>query len=110
MRCFLQAFEFSTLGGWIATRAAGHFATGITQIDDSVQAMRVVTPSGTMQTRRLPCDGAGVSADRLFIGSEGTLGIITEAWMRLQDKPTHKVATSVPFADFTKAVDVIREL
>ena len=110
MRFFLQAFEFSTLGGWIATRAAGHFATGITQIDDSVQAMRVVTPSGTMQTRRLPCDGAGVSADRMFIGSEGTLGIITEAWMRLQDKPTHKVATSVPFADFTKAVDAIREL
>ena len=110
MRFFLQAFEFSTLGGWIATRAAGHFATGPTQIDDSVQAMRVVTPSGTMQTRRLPCDGAGVSADRMFIGSEGTLGIITEAWMRLQHKPTFKVATSVPFSDFANAVNAARAL
>ncbi len=110
MRFFLQAFEFSTLGGWIATRAAGHFATGFTQIDDYVQAMRVVTPAGTMQTGRIPADGAGVSPDRMFIGSEGTLGVITEAWMRLQDKPQFKVATSVPFSDFNKAVDAIRAL
>lgn len=110
MRFFLQAFEFSTLGGWVATRAAGHFATGFTQIDDYVQSMRVVTPAGTMETRRLPADGAGVSADRMFIGSEGTLGIITEAWMRLQDKPKFKVAASVPFADFDNAVAAIRAL
>lgn len=110
LRFFLQAFEFSSLGGWIATRAAGHFATGPTQIDDSVQAMRVITPAGTMQTRRLPADGAGVSADRMFIGSEGTLGIITEAWMRLQDRPTFKVAASVPFDNFENAVNATRAL
>ncbi|MBC3189549.1 FAD-binding oxidoreductase [Pseudonocardia sp. C8] len=110
MRFFLQAFEFSTLGGWIATRAAGHFASGLTQIDDSVQALRVVTPEGTIQTRRLPADGAGVSADRLFIGSEGTLGVITQAWMRLQDRPTFRVGTSVPFKDFDKAVAATRAL
>lgn len=110
MRFFLQAFEFSSLGGWIATRAAGHFATGFTQIDDYVQAMRVVTPAGTVQTRRLPSDGAGVSADRMFIGSEGTLGVITEAWMRVQDRPTFRVATSVPFSEFNQAVAAVRQL
>ena len=110
MRFFLQAFEFSTLGGWIATRAAGHFATGFTQIDDYVQALRVVTPAGTVQTGRIPADGARVSPDRLFIGSEGTLGVITQAWMRLQDRPTFKVATSVPFRDFDTAVDATRAL
>lgn len=110
MRFFLQAFEFSSLGGWIATRAAGHFATGATQIDDYVQALRVVTPTGTVQTRRLPCDGAGTSADRMFIGSEGTLGVITQAWMRLQDRPTFRVGTSVPFRNFDNAVAAVRAL
>jgi len=110
MRFYLQAFEFSTLGGWIATRAAGHFATGLTHIDDSVQAIRVIAPAGTVQTRRLPSDGAGVSADRMFIGSEGTLGVITQAWMRLQDRPTFEVATSVPFGNFDNAVTATRAL
>lgn len=110
MRFYLQAFEFSTLGGWIATRAGGHFATMFTQIDDSVQSLRAVTPAGIVETRRLPSDGAGVSADRMFIGSEGSLGVLTQAWMRLQDRPTFKVATSVPFADFGRAVDAVRAL
>jgi len=103
MRFYMQAFEFSSLGGWIATRAAGHFANLHTQIDDYVQGLRVVTPRGAVQTRRLPSDGAGVSADRLFIGSEGTLGVITEAWMRLQDRPKHRASASFRFRDFEAA-------
>ena len=87
LRHFPQSFEFSTLGGWIATRSGGHFATLYTHIDDFVEALRVVTPGGVVETRRLPGSGAGPSPDRLFIGSEGILGIITEAWMRLQDRP-----------------------
>src|SRR4029453_12389940 len=80
LRHFPQSFEFSTLGGWIATRSGGHYASLYTHIDDFVEALRVVTPSGVVQTRRLPGSGAGPAPDRLFIGSEGTLGIITEAW------------------------------
>ncbi|WP_211218274.1 FAD-binding oxidoreductase [Ruania albidiflava] len=110
MRFFLQAFEFSSLGGWIATRAAGHFATGFTQIDDYVQSMRVVTPTGVMSSRRLPCDGAGVSDNRMFIGSEGTMGVITEAWMRLQDRPSFRASMSVPFSKFEAGVGAIRAL
>ena len=88
MRFFLQAWEFSSLGGWIATRAAGHFATVYTQIDDHVESLRVVTPEGLIASRRVPASGAGPNPDRLFLGSEGTLGIITEAWVRLHRRPT----------------------
>src|SRR6185312_5680007 len=54
LRHFPQSFEYSTLGGWIATRSGGHFATLMTHIDDLVESLRVVTPSGTLETRRLP--------------------------------------------------------
>ncbi|HEX3346801.1 MAG TPA: FAD-binding oxidoreductase, partial [Acetobacteraceae bacterium] len=87
LRHFPQSFEYSTLGGWIATRSGGHFASLYTHIDDLVQSIRVVTPAGAVETRRLPGSGAGPSPDRMFIGSEGVLGVITEAWMRLQDRP-----------------------
>src|SRR6185436_1249083 len=87
LRHFPQSFEFSTLGGWVATRAGGHYATGYTHIDDLVEALRVVTPVGVSATLRAPASGAGPSPDRLWLGSEGTLGVITEAWVRVQRKP-----------------------
>jgi alkyldihydroxyacetonephosphate synthase len=108
LRHFPQSFEFSTLGGWIATRSGGHFATLHTHIDELVESLRVVTPRGVIETRRLPGDGAGPSADRLFIGSEGIFGIITEAWMRLRKRPTFRAGTTVKFADFYKAADAVR--
>jgi alkyldihydroxyacetonephosphate synthase len=110
LRFFLQAWEFSSLGGWIATRAAGHYATVYTQIDDHVESLRVVTPAGILESRRLPASGAGPSPDRLFIGSEGALGIITEAWIRLHRRPTHRLSTTVGFADWEKAVEAVRRL
>lgn len=110
LRHFPQSFEFSTLGGWLATRAGGHYATGRTRIDDFVQSMNVVTPSGISTSWRLPASGAGPSPDRLFLGSEGTLGVITEAWMRLQERPRHKTSTSVAFADFRRALDAVRAI
>src|SRR5205807_2540732 len=90
LRHFPQSFEFSSLCGWIATRSGGHYATLYTHIDEFVESLRVVTPAGVVETRRLPGSGAGPSPDRLFIGSEGILGVITEAWMRLQDRRTRK--------------------
>jgi alkyldihydroxyacetonephosphate synthase len=97
LRHFPQSFEFSTLGGWIATRSGGHYATLHTHIDDFVESLRVVTPHGVSESRRLPGSGAGPSPDRLFLGSEGALGIVTEAWMRLQDRPRFRAGTSVRF-------------
>jgi alkyldihydroxyacetonephosphate synthase len=108
LRHFPQSFEHSTLGGWIATRSGGHFATLYTHIDDLVESLRVVTPNGVVETRRLPGSGAGPSPDRLFIGSEGTLGVITEAWMRLQDRPRFRAGSAVRFKDFFAAARALR--
>ncbi|MFF8828579.1 FAD-binding oxidoreductase [Streptomyces sp. NPDC015131] len=110
LRHFPQSFEFSTLGGWLATRAGGHYATGPTHIDDFVQSLTVVTPAGTGTSLRLPASGAGPSPDRLFLGSEGALGVITEAWMRLQERPRHKLSASVAFTGFRRALDAVRAI
>ncbi len=110
LRHFPQSFEFSTLGGWLATRAGGHFATLYTHIDELTEAVRMVTPRGLWQTRRLPASGAGPNPDRLVLGSEGTLGIITEAWMRVQPRPVHRASASVLFSEYEAAVAAAREL
>jgi alkyldihydroxyacetonephosphate synthase len=110
LRHFPQSFEYSTLGGWIATRSGGHFASLYTHIDDFVESLRVVTPRGLVETRRLPGSGAGPSPDRLFIGSEGILGVITEAWMRLQDRPRFRAGGAIRFADFFTAARAVRAI
>ncbi|MHA7648934.1 FAD-binding oxidoreductase [Mycobacterium sp. ML4] len=110
LRHFPQSFAFSSLGGWLATRAGGHFATLYTHIDDLTESVRVVTPAGVSESRRLPGSGAGPSPDRLFVGSEGTLGVITEAWMRLQYRPRWQVTASVAFGAWTDAVAATRTI
>jgi alkyldihydroxyacetonephosphate synthase len=59
LRHFPQSFAFSTLGGWLATRSGGHFATLYTHIDDLTESLRVITPAGISESRRLPGSGAG---------------------------------------------------
>jgi len=110
LRHFPQSFEHSTLGGWIATRSGGHYATLRTHIDDFVESVRVVTPRGALETRRLPASGAGPNPAGLFIGSEGTLGVITEAWLRLTPRPRHRCGTAVWFPDFFQAAAAVRAL
>ena len=110
LRHFPQSFEFSTLGGWIATRAGGHFATLYTHIDDLVESVRAVTPAGLWESRRLPGSGAGPSPDRLLIGSEGILGVITEAWVRVQPRPGHRASAGVRFPDFLRGAEAVRAL
>src|SRR3954451_3916586 len=110
LRHFPQSFEFSTLGGWIATRAGGHFATLYTHIDDLVESVRAVTPAGLWESRRLPGCGAGPSPDRLLLGSEGILGVITEAWVRVQERPRFKLSRGVAFDSFAAGAEAVREL
>ena len=110
LRHFPQSFEFSTLGGWVATRAGGHFATLYTHIDDLVESVRAITPSGEWESRRLPGSGAGPSPDRMLIGSEGTLGVITESWVRLHERPRWKASCGVAFGDFAAGAAAVREL
>jgi alkyldihydroxyacetonephosphate synthase len=110
LRFYPQSFELSTLGGWIATRAGGHFATGETRIDDLVESVRAVTPSGAWESLRVPGSGAGPSPDRMLLGSEGILGIITEAWVRVRPRPQAHSLAAVRFATFAAGIEALRAI
>jgi len=116
LRHFPQSFEFSTLGGWIVTRSGGHFATGPTHIDDLVESVRLVTPSGITETRRLPGSGAGPAEHRFYLGSEGTLGIVTEAWVKVRKAPILRASATLLFRDatsddaFLKGAEAVRRV
>ena len=110
LRHYPQSYEFSTLGGWIATRAGGHFATRYTHIDDFVESVRAVTPSGTLETRRLPASGAGPDPNRFLLGSEGAFGVVTEAWVRVQPRPPYRSRATVSFDDYWDGVAATRDI
>jgi alkyldihydroxyacetonephosphate synthase len=110
LRHFPQSFAGSTLGGWIATRSGGHYATNHTHIDDFVESVRMLTPKGWWETRRLPGSGAGPDPNRLVIGSEGILGVITEAWMRIQARPKFRATAGVRFGSFEAGYEATRHI
>ncbi len=110
LRHFPQSFEFSSLGGWIATRAGGHFAMGPTHIDDFVESLEVVTPVGTTVTRRLPASGAASDENRLWLGSEGMLGIVTSAWIRVQPRTRFVAKADVAFDSFKEGISCLKDI
>ncbi|MQA00073.1 MAG: FAD-binding protein [Dehalococcoidia bacterium] len=110
LRHFPQSFTGSTLGGWIATRSGGHYATNHTHIDDFVESTRMLTPRGWWESRRLPGSGAGPSPDRMVIGSEGILGIISEAWMRIQVRPKFRATAGVTFPSWESSYEGTRKI
>ena len=110
LRFYPQSFQRSTVGGWLVTRAAGHFSTRLTHIDDLVESVRAVTPSGVWESRRLPGSGAGPSPDRMLLGSEGTLGVVTEAWLRAQPRPAHRWAATLAAPDLATGGRAVRSL
>jgi alkyldihydroxyacetonephosphate synthase len=110
LRHIPQSWEFSSLGGWIATRSSGHYATHLTHIDDMVESLRVVTPKGALENRRLPGSGAGPNPDRIFMGSEGSMGIITEAWMKLQGRVKFRANASIAFKTFYQGANAVRQI
>ena len=110
LRHYPQSFPFVTVGGMVVTRAGGHFATGYTHIEDLVEATRMVTPAGVVETRPLPGSGAGPSGDRLVCGSEGVFGVLTEAWLKLQQRPRFRATASVRFDNMMLAAEAVREI
>ncbi len=110
LRHYPQSFPWSTVGGWVATRSGGHYATNHTHIDDFVEATRMLTPAGWFETRRLPGSGAGPSPDRLVIGSEGILGIISECWLRLQKRPCFRATAGVVFPGWEAGYSAVRHI
>jgi len=110
LRHFPQSFPWSTVGGWVATRSGGHYATNQTHIDDFVESIRMLTPRGWWESRRLPGSGAGPSPDRLVMGSEGILGVITDCWLRLQARPRFRANAGVVFADWAAGAEATRQI
>jgi alkyldihydroxyacetonephosphate synthase len=110
LRHFPQSFEFSSLGGWIATRAGGHFAMGPTHIDDLLESVEVITPSGKTVSRRLPASGAGPDENRLWLGSEGILGIITSAYVKVQPRPIYVAKADILFESFKEGINCLKEI
>lgn len=107
---FPQSFEFSTVGGWIATRSAGQQSTRYGKIEDLVVALRVLTPAGEIRTIESPAEAAGPDLDQVFCGSEGTLGILVEATLRLHRQPESRVFACGLFRKFEDGIDTVREL
>lgn len=106
---FPDSFEYSTLGGWLATRSAGMQSDAYGKIEDMVVSLKMVTPTGTMVTRDVPAASAGPDLKQLIVGSEGVLGIITEATMRVHATPAVKDYRGFLFRSFEDGVRAIQE-
>jgi alkyldihydroxyacetonephosphate synthase len=107
---FPQSFEFSTVGGWVATRSAGQASTGYGRIDALVLALRVVTPSGELVMRAVPASAAGPDLRELLVGSEGTLGAIVEVTLRVRARPTVRRYEALSLPRYAAGVDAFRAL
>src|SRR5215218_7405846 len=105
---FPQSFEYSTVGGWVATRSAGQASTGYGRIDELVEAVRCVTPAGELGTKAVPASAAGPSLRELVVGSEGVLGVICEVTLRVRPAPRAWRYEGWSFATFAEGCDAFR--
>ena len=105
---FPQSFEYSTVGGWVATRSAGQASTGYGRIDELVEAVRCVTPAGELGTKAAPASAAGPSLRELVVGSEGVLGVISEATVCVRPAPGAWRYEGWSFASFAEGCDAFR--
>lgn len=106
-----QSVAISTVGGWLACRSAGQYSTRYGKIEDIVVGLDVVTADGrTIHTGGQPRQATGPDLNQLFVGSEGTLGIITAARLRLHPKPTHERHMAFGFSSFNAGLDACRRI
>lgn len=107
---FPQSFEFSTLGGWIATRSSGQNSLRYGGIDKLVESLRIVTPQGTIETLHVPRRADGPDLTQMLVGSEGAYGIIVSATVRIRRKAEAQDYRMFAFKDFPTAVEAGRTL
>lgn len=107
---FPQSFEFSTVGGWAATRSAGQASTGYGRIDELVVALRAATPSGELRALPVPASAAGPDLRELLLGSEGALGVITEVTLRVRPRPQQQRYDAYALPGFIAGTEALREL
>jgi alkyldihydroxyacetonephosphate synthase len=107
---FPQSFEYSTIGGWVATRSAGQASTGYGRIDELVEAVRCVTPIGELATLDAPASAAGPALREVVVGSEGTLGVISAATVRVRPAPAERRYEAWSFETFEAGVEAFRSM
>ncbi|GAC1327734.1 MAG: FAD-binding oxidoreductase [Candidatus Dormibacteria bacterium] len=108
---FPQSISLSTVGGWIAARSAGQLSSGYGAIEDMLVALTAALPDGTLATSRLtPRTAAGIQLHQLFLGSEGTLGVVTEAWLRVRRAATARRFASLQFTGFGEGLEAVRRM
>jgi alkyldihydroxyacetonephosphate synthase len=107
---FPDSFTYSTLGGWIATRSSGMQSDRYGDIADLTKGLRVVTPSGMLVTRPVPATSTGPSVREMVLGSEGRLGIITEATVHVRRIPERRTILGYLFPSFGDGLAAMRDL
>ncbi len=105
-----ESFEYSSLGGWVATRSAGQQSTKYGKIEEMVESIRLVTPTGLMETPHLPAASNGPDLDQLIMGSEGILGVISRVRIRLKQIPEQKYYTALLFRSFQDGAEVVQKI
>lgn len=106
-----DSYEFSSLGGWVATRASGMKKNTYGNIEDLVVHVRMVTPKGVLEKRcQVPRISCGPDFNHVILGSEGTLGVITQVSLKIRPLPTYKKYGSIVFPNFDAGVKCLREV
>jgi alkyldihydroxyacetonephosphate synthase len=107
---FPQSYEYASLGGYVATRSAGQASTGYGRIDELVLGLRLAAPAGEIALAPVPATAAGPGLRGLVVGSEGTLGVITSAALRVAPAPEVRRYEGFAFASFGEGCDTFRRL
>lgn len=108
---FPQSFDISTVGGWVACRGAGQMSTRYGKIEDMVCGLEVVLASGSIvRTGVAPRAASGPDLEQIFIGSEGTLGVVSRVWLRCHPSPSREERCAYDFSDFASGIDACRRI
>jgi len=108
---FPQSIDLSTVGGWVAARSAGQLSCGYGAVEDFLVGLRVALPDGSIaQSHLAPRTAAGPQVHELFVGSEGTLGVVLEAWLRVRRAPTTRLFASLEFDTFADGLEGVRRM
>jgi len=107
---FPQSFELSTVGGWVVTRSSGQESLGYGRIEDMVAGLELVAPAGRLRLQALPASAAGPDLRHLVMGSEGRLGVVTSATLRVRPRPASTAVEAALVADLGRGLDAVHEL
>jgi alkyldihydroxyacetonephosphate synthase len=108
---FPQSIELSTVGGWLGCRSAGQYSTRYGKIEDIVLGFDVALASGeSLSFPPLPADATGPELRRVFLGSEGTLGVFTQVTLRVRPVPTAERHAAYGFDSFAEGLDAVRRV